>query len=61
MQPTSRDGDDRINLDRDEDVAYWSEKLGVQPDHLRATVREVGPLVRDVLKHIDPRNRMPGR
>lgn len=30
---------------------WWSERLGVSPDALKAAVREVGPMVRDVERY----------
>jgi hypothetical protein len=39
------DGDrQRINVDQEHEVRYWSQKLGVTPEELRTAVRDVGPM-----------------
>jgi hypothetical protein len=42
----------RIDVHREQDCRYWSDKLGVSPERLRRAVREVGPLVEDVRRHL---------
>jgi hypothetical protein len=43
------DGDrQRINVDQDHEVRYWSQKLGVTADELREAVRAVGPMANAV-------------
>ena len=43
------DGDrQRINVDQDHEVRYWSQKLGVTPDQLRQAVQDVGPMAKAV-------------
>jgi len=34
---------DRINVNQDYEVRYWSTRFGVTPDQLKDAVREVGP------------------
>jgi hypothetical protein len=50
---TGRQDDQRINVEQDHEVRYWSEKLGVTATMLRAAVRAVGPMVEDVRKYLD--------
>jgi hypothetical protein len=45
--------DQRINPDRDRELAYWSEKLGVSRDELRKAVQAAGPMVKDVQRHLN--------
>jgi len=44
LKKTDRQDDERINVDQDHELAYWSEKLGVSRDKLRETVARVGPM-----------------
>ena len=39
---------DRINVDEDHELTYWSEKFGVSRDRLREAVAKVGPMVNRV-------------
>jgi hypothetical protein len=39
---------DRINMEEDYEVQYWSEKFGVSQEELAAAVKKVGPMVSDV-------------
>jgi hypothetical protein len=39
---------DRINVNEDYELKYWTEKLGVSKEELAAAVKRVGPMVRDV-------------
>ena len=39
------DGDrQRINVDQEHEVRYWSQKLGVTAEELRTAVKDVGPM-----------------
>ncbi len=38
----------RINVNEDYEVQYWSKKFGVSKDQLVATVRRVGVMAEDV-------------
>jgi hypothetical protein len=44
-----------IYLAQDWDRRWWSSKLGVSPDTLHAAVRQVGPMARDVERHLAAR------
>lgn len=50
----NRGGQDRNRIDVNEDweLRYWSEKLGCTPDQLKAAVKAVGTSVKDVEAHI---------
>ena len=39
---------DRINVNQDHELRYWTKELGVDEETLKATVQRVGPLVNDV-------------
>lgn len=43
---------DRVNLSDDDEVKYWTERLGVSKDKLSAAVREVGFFPTDVANHL---------
>ena len=38
----------RINVNEDYEVQYWSKKFGVSKDQLVATIRRVGVMAEDV-------------
>ena len=46
----------RINVNQEHEVRYWSQKLGVTPDQLREAIQEVGPMTAAVEQHIHGRN-----
>lgn len=41
-----------VYVAQDWDCRWWSDKLGVTPEALRATVRQVGPMLHDVERHL---------
>jgi hypothetical protein len=43
---------DRINMNEDYEVRYWTHKWKVSPDALAAAVHEVGVMVRDVAEKL---------
>jgi hypothetical protein len=43
---------DRINVNEDYELQYWTEALGVSADELRAAVKAVGPTAAAVRKHL---------
>jgi len=43
---------DRINLNEDYEVNYWTQKFGVSPEALRQAVKQAGPLAKDVAKQL---------
>lgn len=44
--------DKRINVHEDYELRYWTRELGVTPEKLKDTVREVGPMVDDVKRKL---------
>jgi hypothetical protein len=53
LKQTGKPDDARINVDQDYELRYWSEKLGVPLDELRTAVQDAGPMVKDVLRHLN--------
>ncbi len=43
---------DRINVNEDYELQYWTKALGVSSDQLRAAVKAVGPTAAAVRKHL---------
>ena len=44
--------DQRINVNQDHELTYWSEKLGVSRDRLREAVAKAGPMLRNVEREL---------
>jgi len=38
----------RVNLDREDEMDFWSHQLGVSTETLRRTAAEVGPYLTDI-------------
>lgn len=49
---TGKADDIRINVNQPYELRDWSEKLGVTPDRLKQAVQAVGPMVKDVNRHL---------
>ena len=43
---------DRINVNEDYELRYWTKELGVTGDELRAAVKAVGPTADAVRRHL---------
>ena len=43
---------DRINVNEDYELQYWTQTLGVSADELRAAVEAVGPTAAAVRDHL---------
>lgn len=43
---------DRVNVNEDYELQYWTKALGVSADELRAAVKAVGPTAAAVRKHL---------
>jgi len=41
-----------VYLTRDSDRAWWTDKFGVSTDVLRAAMRQVGPMSKDIERHL---------
>jgi hypothetical protein len=52
LKQTGRADDQRINVDQDHELNYWSRELGVSREELRSAVQQAGPMVRDVRQHL---------
>jgi hypothetical protein len=39
---------DRINVNEDYELRYWSDKFGISHDRLKELVRQHGPMVKDI-------------
>jgi hypothetical protein len=52
LEQTGRHDDERINVDQDHELTYWSSKLGVSRDQLREAVAKAGPLRRNVERQL---------
>jgi hypothetical protein len=53
LKQTGRQDDQRINLDQDHEVNYWSKELGVSREELRRAVEQAGPIVKNVRQHLN--------
>ncbi|MGB5786667.1 MAG: DUF3606 domain-containing protein [Stenotrophomonas geniculata] len=49
---TGRPDRDRINVNEDYELQYWTTALGVSAEELRAAVAAVGPTTVAVRKHL---------
>ena len=43
----------KINVNQSWEVQYWTEKFGVTEQQLKTAVKAVGPLVKDVKRHLN--------
>lgn len=48
---------DRINVNEDYEVRYWTKELGVSEDALREAVKRVGVMSEDVRRELGRRKR----
>ena len=46
---------DRINVNQDHELRYWSTRFGVTPEELKEAVRDVGPTVAAVEQRLRAR------
>jgi hypothetical protein len=52
LKQTGKPDDQRINPDQDHEMGYWADKLRVSRDELRRAIQQVGPMVKDVERHL---------
>lgn len=52
LKQTGKQDDQRINVEQDHELSYWSKALGVTRDELRRAVQHAGSLVKDVRQHL---------
>ena len=52
--PSNRGQQDRqrINVNQEHELRYWSEKFGISPDELKQAVDAVGPMADDVEQRV---------
>jgi hypothetical protein len=53
LKQTGRADDQRINVEQDHELNYWSKELGVSREELRSAVQQAGSLVKDVRQHLN--------
>lgn len=42
----------RVNVNQEHELQYWSEKFGVSAERLKSAVERVGPMADDVAKEL---------
>jgi len=42
----------RIDVSEEHELRYWTEKFHVSPEELNSAVQKVGPMVKDVQRHL---------
>jgi hypothetical protein len=52
LKETGKPDDQRINIEQDHELNYWSKELGVSHEELRNAIKHAGPVVRDVRQHL---------
>ena len=52
LKQTGKPDDQRIDVNQDHELSYWSEKLGVSRDRLREVVAKAGPMVKNVQREL---------
>lgn len=52
LRQTGRPDDQRINVDQDHELSYWSAKLGISRDRLREAVAKAGPMLKNVEREL---------
>ncbi|RJG14964.1 DUF3606 domain-containing protein [Massilia cavernae] len=58
LEPGPQDYD-RINVNVESELAYWSRELGVSRPHLAELIEKVGPGVLDIKRRLAEENRPP--
>jgi uncharacterized protein DUF3606 len=56
LKQAGKADDARINIERDHELRYWSEKFGVSREELQSAVAKAGPLIRNVREHLHHRS-----
>jgi uncharacterized protein DUF3606 len=53
---SNRGGQDRqrVSVEQEHEVRYWTGKWGVSEEELRSAVEQVGPMVSDLERHFGP-------
>jgi hypothetical protein len=53
LKQTGTQDDQRINVEQDHELSYWSKELGVSRAELRRAVQQAGSMVKDVRRHLN--------
>lgn len=53
LKQTGKPDDQRINIEQDHELNYWSKELRVSREQLRQAVQQAGPFVKDVRQHLN--------
>ena len=53
LKQTAKPDDQRINVEQDHELNYWSKELGVSREDLRKAVQAAGPVVKNVRQHLN--------
>lgn len=53
LKQTGRQDDQRINVEQDHELSYWSKELGGSREELRSAVQQAGSLVKDVRQRLN--------
>lgn len=52
LTKTGKQDDIRINVNQAHEVTYWTKKFGVSEAKLKAAVKAVGPMAKNVKKYL---------
>ena len=53
LKQTGKPDDQRINVEQDHELSYWSKELGVSREELKRAVEQAGPVVKNVRQHLN--------
>jgi hypothetical protein len=53
---TSRADRDRVNVHEKHELDYWTMKWGITPAQPKEAAKTVGPMVKDVARHLGQKN-----
>ena len=52
LKQTAKPDDQRINIEQEHELNYWSKELGVSREDLRKAEQQAGPVVKNVRQHL---------
>ena len=52
LRQSGKPDDQRINVEQDHELSYWSKELGVSREELKRAVEQAGPVVKNVRQHL---------
>ena len=53
LKQTGKPDDQRINVEQDHELSYWSKELGVSREELKRAVEQAGPVVKNVRQRLN--------